>query len=110
MTWRDKLEIGLKENAPYRKDNLPESEVVGPELPQGPGRSPEIPDARETPVAEETTPPTRSSQATGLGTSGRAVRHARPVRRNSKGATRPPYRSTIQRIDLANAQDGDTDG
>jgi hypothetical protein len=46
MTWRDKLEIGLKENAPYRKDNLPLSEVVGPELPQGAGRSAEIPDAR----------------------------------------------------------------
>jgi len=25
MTWKDKLEIGLKEDAPYRKDNLPES-------------------------------------------------------------------------------------
>ena len=27
MTWRDKLEIGLKENAPFRKDNLPESQT-----------------------------------------------------------------------------------
>ena len=47
MTWKDKLEIGLKENATYRKDNLPRGEVTGPELPQGPGRSAEIPDARE---------------------------------------------------------------
>jgi hypothetical protein len=46
MTWKDKLEIGLKEDAPYRKDNLPESEVSGPEVPSGPGRSPEIPEAR----------------------------------------------------------------
>ena len=46
MTWRDKLEIGLKEDAPYRKDNLPESQVRGPEIPSGPGRSPEIPAAR----------------------------------------------------------------
>ena len=46
MTWRDKLEIGLKEDAPYRKDNLPESQVRGPEIPTGPGRSPEIPMAR----------------------------------------------------------------
>ena len=49
MTWRDKLEIGLKENAPYRKDNLPSGEVTGAELPQGAGRSAEIPDAREHP-------------------------------------------------------------
>jgi hypothetical protein len=47
MTWKDKLEIGLKEDAPYRKDNLPESQVRGPEIPSGPGRSPEIPAARE---------------------------------------------------------------
>ena len=46
MTWKDKLEIGLKEDAPYRKDNLPESQIRGPEIPTGPGRSPEIPMAR----------------------------------------------------------------
>jgi hypothetical protein len=46
MTWKDKLEIGLKEDAPFRKDNLPESQVRGPEIPAGPGRSPEIPLAR----------------------------------------------------------------
>ena len=46
MTWKDKLELGLKEDAPYRKDNLPPGQVRGPELPSGPGRSPEIPDAR----------------------------------------------------------------
>ena len=27
MTWKDKLELGLKEDAPFRKDNLPEDEV-----------------------------------------------------------------------------------
>ena len=55
MTWKDKLEIGLKEDAPYRKDNLPESQVRGPEIPTGPGRSPEIPAARgdETEVEKE---------------------------------------------------------
>ena len=46
MTWKDKLEIGLKEDAPYRKDNLPPSQVRGPELSKGPGRSPEVPLAR----------------------------------------------------------------
>ena len=57
MTWKDKLEIGLKEDAPYRKDNLPENQVRGPEVPSGPGRSPVIPAAREDPTqAEETQP------------------------------------------------------
>ena len=47
MTWKDKLEIGLKEDAPFRKDNLPEDQVRGPEIPAGPDRSPVIPAARE---------------------------------------------------------------
>jgi hypothetical protein len=47
MTLKDKLEIGLKEDAPFRKDNLPESQVRGPEVDSGPGRSPVIPAARE---------------------------------------------------------------
>jgi len=63
MTWKDKLEIGLKEDAPYRKDNLPESEVSGPEIPSGPGRSPEIPHARradaKSPVQPSTPPKPR---------------------------------------------------
>ena len=46
MTWKDKLELGLKEDAAFRKDNLPETQVRGPEIPAGPGRSPEIPAAR----------------------------------------------------------------
>ena len=47
MTWKDKMEIGLKEDAPYRKDNLSPDQIRGPEVPAGPGRSPEIPMARE---------------------------------------------------------------
>ncbi len=46
MTWKDKAEIGLKEDAQFRKDNLPPDQVRGPEIPSGPGRSPEIPMAR----------------------------------------------------------------
>lgn len=46
MTWRDKLELGLKEDAAYRKDNLTPSEIRGPEIAQGPGRSPLVPMAR----------------------------------------------------------------
>lgn len=46
MTVRDKLEIGLKEDASFRKDNLPEQQVRGPQIPAGEGRSPEVPAAR----------------------------------------------------------------
>ena len=46
VTLKDKLEIGLKEDAQYRKDNLPERQIRGPEIPTGEGRSPEIPMAR----------------------------------------------------------------
>lgn len=45
MTWKDKLEIGLKNDAPFRKDNLPEQQVRGPEIPAGEGRSPIVPAA-----------------------------------------------------------------
>jgi hypothetical protein len=47
MTWRDKLEIGLKPDAPYRKDNLPDQQVRGPEVPAGKGRSPVVPAAAD---------------------------------------------------------------
>ena len=64
MTLKDKLEIGLKEDAQYRKDNLPESQVRGPEVDAGPGRSPTIPAARDDkniiPDAEEPTDDQRS--------------------------------------------------
>ena len=42
MTWKDKLEIGLKEDAPYRKDNLPEQQIRGPEIPAGEGRQRQV--------------------------------------------------------------------
>jgi hypothetical protein len=47
MTWRDKLEIGLKKDAPFRKDNLFPNQVHGPEVESGPGRSPFIPAAEQ---------------------------------------------------------------
>ena len=31
MTWKDKLEIGLKDDAPFRRDNLPEFQQTDPE-------------------------------------------------------------------------------
>lgn len=58
MTMKDKLEIGLKEDAAFRKDNLPPHQVRGPQVPTGPGRSPEVPLARE----DETEVPVDDSQ------------------------------------------------
>lgn len=60
MTWKDTRESGLKEDAPFRKDNLPDDRVRGPEIDKGPGRSPVIPAARtDVPATapEETRPP-----------------------------------------------------
>jgi hypothetical protein len=63
MTWRDKLEIGLKENAPYRKDNLPPNELIGTEVPQGSGRSAEIPHARDARTTTPAAPPSAAAPA-----------------------------------------------
>lgn len=65
MTLKDKLEIGLKEDAQYRKDNLPERQIRGPEIPTGEGRSPEIPMARadHNIVKEETNDQPRRPRA-----------------------------------------------
>jgi hypothetical protein len=56
MTWKDKAELGIKEDAAFRKDNLPPNQIRGEEVPAGPGRSPEIPAARED---ENEVPPPR---------------------------------------------------
>lgn len=63
MTWRDKLELGLKNDAPFRKDNLPEQQVRGPEVPAGPGRSPIVPAAVEDVVTQP--PPVATPPAAG---------------------------------------------
>jgi len=50
MTWKDKLEIGLKDDAAFRRDNLPDTQKdpEGPaKKPGDPTRSPEEPGARE---------------------------------------------------------------
>jgi hypothetical protein len=47
MTLKDKLELGIKDDAAFRKDNLPEDEVRGPEDPAGPGRSPVVREEKE---------------------------------------------------------------
>jgi hypothetical protein len=58
MTWKDKLELGLKDDAGFRKDNLPEDEVRGSEDPAGPGRSPVVrKEKEEREAAREEAPP-----------------------------------------------------
>ena len=49
MSVKDKLEIGLKPDAPYRHDNLPEHQQDDPDCAKGgePGESPEHVKARE---------------------------------------------------------------
>jgi hypothetical protein len=47
MTWKDKLELGLKDDAAFRKDNLPADEVRGREETSGPGRSPVVTEVRD---------------------------------------------------------------
>jgi len=54
MTWKDKLELGLKDDAPFRRDNLPDFQksAGGPETQPGDTtRSPEEPGARQDAVA-----------------------------------------------------------
>jgi len=67
MTWRDKMEIGLKEDAPFRRDNLPAFEIEGPQVPAGPGRSPVVPAAVQDAVeaAEADKPRRRRTRASG---------------------------------------------
>ncbi len=49
MSLKDKLEIGLKPDAPYRKDNLPEFQQDEPacDIAAMPGDSPEAKEARK---------------------------------------------------------------
>jgi hypothetical protein len=60
MTWKDKLEIGLEKDAPFRRDNLPDDQVRGEEVPAGEGRSPVVPAAREDGDATAGIPPNSS--------------------------------------------------
>jgi hypothetical protein len=79
MSLKDKLEIGLKPDAPYRKDNLPDFQQDDPacDIASTPGDSPELHEARKDCV----TPPIPGRR------SARPVRKARPERRNAPRRT-----------------------
>jgi hypothetical protein len=71
MTWRDKLELGLKEDAAFRRDNLPPDEVHGREGAPQPGRSPvvtEVRDRRQPPNGGIEQPPAAEGAAEAQGT------------------------------------------
>ena len=70
MTWRDKMEIGLKGDAPFRRDNLPTFEIEGPQVPAGRGRSPIVPAA--------------------AGEAAKAAVSGKPRRRRSRASAVPP--------------------
>ena len=63
MTWRDKPELGLKEEPASGEDNWLPSQIRGPELPTGPGRSPEIPLVRGDRTQVATEPRARTTPA-----------------------------------------------
>ena len=76
MTLKDKLEIGLKKDAPCRKDNLPDDQVRGPEIPAGPGRSSKIPEAcDDRNIVPETEDPDDSVPRAGLSGYVAAIAH-----------------------------------
>ena len=59
MSLKDKLEIGLKPDAPYRPDNLPEPQQDDPacQVAGTPGESPDVEAAREDCDAGQTPVP-----------------------------------------------------
>jgi len=79
MSLKDKLEIGLKPDAPYRKDNLPDFQQDDPacEVAATPGDSPALHEARKDCV----TPPIAGRR------SARPIRKARPVRQAARRRT-----------------------
>lgn len=63
MTWKDTLEIGLKDDAPFRRDNLPDFQkngARGETMPADPTRSPEEPGARQDAELPAAKPASRS--------------------------------------------------
>ena len=79
MTWKDKLEIGLKDDAPFRRDNLPEFQQTGePETPEDPDeeRSPEEPGARAEAARESLAVKQHQNQRRGSKSRARRPRNA----------------------------------
>ena len=67
MTWKDKLEIGLKEDAPFRRDNLPDDQTQGRKERKD-DRSPVVSETRrdenDPPVQPRARPPAPTKRKT----------------------------------------------
>jgi hypothetical protein len=85
MSLKDKLEIGLKPDAPFRKDNLPEFQQDEPACDEAalPGETPSVERARK----ECTMPPEKQQQIAAEEAAARDRQTKRPVakRRTSTG-------------------------
>jgi hypothetical protein len=94
MSLKDKLEIGLKPDAPYRPDNLPDFQADDPACREGatPGESTRVEQAREE--CDDGSPPRRVAaklKARRTSTSTRRVPSRRvPKRGRSKGPRTAP--------------------
>jgi len=93
MSLKDKLEIGLKPDAPYRSDNLPEFQQNDPNCREGstPGHSGSVDEARED--CDEPISPRRAARpkaarpaARRMAAARSAATKSRPVARSSRPA------------------------
>lgn len=93
MSLKDKLEIGLKPDAPYRPDNLPEFQQDDPNCQEGsrPGHSGAVDEARED--CDEPISPRRAARPKAVPVTTRRVTAAR----TAAGKNRPAARSTGSR-------------
>jgi hypothetical protein len=101
MSLKDKLEIGLKPDAPYRADNLPEFQQDDPNCRDGsaPGHSAAVEAARED--CDQPNSPRRAARrkaarpaARGLTARRTATAKSRPAPRSSRPATAASRRAT----------------
>jgi hypothetical protein len=93
MSLKDKLEIGLKPDAPYRPDNLPEFQQDDPNCQEGsrPGHSISVAEARED--CDEPTSPRRAARPKAAPVTTRRA----AATRTAAGKNRPAVRSTRSR-------------
>ena len=97
MSLKDKLEIGLKPDAPFRKDNLPDFQQDDPRCEEAatPGQTPSVERARKDctmpPIKQEQIAKEREAAREREGARDREVADDRPARKPA------PHRTTTGR-------------